>query len=147
VIIYKDKSKSQISQELREKCPNGVDYFMDCVGGEISAAVFNCMNRNAKFCCVGQISQYNTPDFQFGKISDEIESIIKEKEIQKQSFLVSQKEEYYEEGFNTLLKLLKDGKIKHKETVYEGIKNWPDAFVDLFNGTNVGKTLVRVDKS
>jgi NADPH-dependent curcumin reductase CurA len=107
VIIYKDKSKAQLIQEWREKCPSGIDYFIDSVGGDISTSVVHSMNRNAKICVVGQISQYNNPNFQSpDKVSDEVESIIKERDITKKSFMVKQMSEQFDEGFNTLQKLL-----------------------------------------
>jgi NADPH-dependent curcumin reductase CurA len=39
---------------------------------------------------------------------------------------------------------LKDGKLKMKETVTVGIEQAPRAFIDLLNGGNVGKMLVKL---
>ena len=39
---------------------------------------------------------------------------------------------------------LLDGKIKFKETIYEKIENAPKAFIDLLNGKNLGKMLVKI---
>ena len=41
-------------------------------------------------------------------------------------------------------KWLIEGKIKFKETVYEGIEKTPKAFIDLLNGKNIGKMLVKI---
>ena len=35
-------------------------------------------------------------------------------------------------------------KLKHKETVVEGIENAADAFLGLFRGTNIGKMVVKL---
>jgi len=37
-----------------------------------------------------------------------------------------------------------EGKIKWRETVFEGIENAPKAFLSLFKGENIGKMLVKV---
>ncbi|MFY9798830.1 MAG: hypothetical protein WAJ93_24345 [Candidatus Nitrosopolaris sp.] len=41
-------------------------------------------------------------------------------------------------------KWVKEGKIKWKETVFEGLENSSKAFIALFNGENFGKTLVKI---
>jgi NADPH-dependent curcumin reductase CurA len=43
-----------------------------------------------------------------------------------------------------MTKWVKEGKIKWKETIFEGLENSPKAFIALFNGENFGKTLVKV---
>jgi NADPH-dependent curcumin reductase CurA len=37
-----------------------------------------------------------------------------------------------------------EGRIKWKETVYEGLENVPKAFIGLFKGENIGRTLVKI---
>jgi NADPH-dependent curcumin reductase CurA len=39
---------------------------------------------------------------------------------------------------------VRDGSIKYKEDIVEGIENAPAAFLGLFRGANFGKLLVRV---
>ncbi len=45
---------------------------------------------------------------------------------------------------NDIAKWIEDGKIKWKETIFEGLENAPKAFIALFNGENLGKTLVKI---
>ena len=45
---------------------------------------------------------------------------------------------------NDMAKWVKEGKIKQKETIFEGLNNAPKAFIALFNGKNFDKTLVKI---
>ncbi|MFT4838485.1 MAG: NADPH-dependent curcumin reductase CurA, partial [Oleispira sp.] len=48
------------------------------------------------------------------------------------------------EGIQQLSQWLLEGKLKQEETVVEGFDQIPQAFIDLFNGKNKGKMLVKV---
>ena len=41
-------------------------------------------------------------------------------------------------------KWLKEGRIKWKENIYEGLESAPKAFVSLFKGESLGRTLVKL---
>jgi NADPH-dependent curcumin reductase CurA len=41
-------------------------------------------------------------------------------------------------------KWIAEGRIKWKENIFEGLENAPKAFVSLFKGENVGRTLVKL---
>jgi NADPH-dependent curcumin reductase CurA len=43
-----------------------------------------------------------------------------------------------------MLKWIQEGKIKCQETVTDGFENLPQAFIDMFNGKNFGKAIVKV---
>jgi NADPH-dependent curcumin reductase CurA len=40
--------------------------------------------------------------------------------------------------------LVADGRIKHRETVFEGLRSAPEAFLAMLRGDGVGKNLVRI---
>ena len=50
----------------------------------------------------------------------------------------------YGEFFAEMSQWLKDGKIKFREDVIDGLENAPQAFIDLLEGKNFGKLVVRV---
>jgi NADPH-dependent curcumin reductase CurA len=41
-------------------------------------------------------------------------------------------------------KWVASGKVKPRDTVFEGLERTPEAFIGLFKGANTGKMLVRV---
>ena len=50
----------------------------------------------------------------------------------------------WNEAVLELAQWVRDGKLKVKETVVEGLEATPQAFIDLFNGKNTGKMIISV---
>ncbi|GAK92847.1 putative oxidoreductase YncB [Nonlabens ulvanivorans] len=61
-----------------------------------------------------------------------------------QGFIVRDFEENFPEGVQQLSAWLKDGELKHEETIVEGFDSIPQAFIDLFDGKNKGKMVVKI---
>ena len=66
------------------------------------------------------------------------------KRLRLQGFIVRDHYDITNQFFNDMTKWVKEGKIKWKETIFEGLENAPKAFIALFNGENFGKTLVKI---
>jgi len=139
IIIYKDKSRQQLIEELKKLAPNGVDIYFDNVGGEISNAVISVLNEGARVPICGQISAYNTASVDF---PEDVAKIVEQRKIQRGWFMVFQFVSKFDEAWKTLVDWAKQGKLKCQETTYIGIEQLPKAFVGLFSGDNVGKAVV-----
>jgi NADPH-dependent curcumin reductase CurA len=119
----------------------GIDVYFDNVGGPITDAVFGLINQFARVAICGQIWQYNQdqpepgPRFLWKLI---------EKQAKVQGFLVFQFAKQFREGVAQLTKWVRDGKIKYRERITDGIENAPRAFIEMLGGANTGKQLVRV---
>jgi len=61
-----------------------------------------------------------------------------------QGFVVSNYLEKWGEAIPQLAKWLQEGKLKSTETIVEGFENTPQAFLDLFEGKNKGKMIVKI---
>ncbi|WP_226581750.1 NADP-dependent oxidoreductase [Halobacillus litoralis] len=129
-----------VPSRLEAACPNGVDVYFDNVGGEISDAVYPLLNKFARIAQCGAISSYNVPNAQGPRMQS---YLIKSSALIK-GFTVGDYQERFNEGFNHLSKWLKEGRLTYEETITEGFENIPDAFFGLFEGTNLGKQLVKV---
>jgi NADPH-dependent curcumin reductase CurA len=127
--------------KLKDLCPNGIDIYFDNVGGTITDEVIKHINTRARIAVCGQISLYNADKPETGPrwLS---QLIVKQAKVE--GFLVMQFADRYEEALKQLAAWLRDGKIKYREDVVDGLENAPSAFIGMMQGKNIGKQLVKV---
>lgn len=126
---------------LARMCPKGIDCYFDNVGGALTDAVFELMNPLGRVAVCGQISQYNDPagdigPRQFGRM------IVKQ--LRVEGFLVFRWVNRFAEARERMSVWLREGRLRSRETIYDGLESAPRAFIGLFTGDNVGKALVRL---
>ena len=61
-----------------------------------------------------------------------------------QGFIVSNYAEKFPEAIQKLAGWLNEGKLTYTETIVDGFDNIPQAFIDLFEGKNKGKMIVKI---
>jgi len=59
-------------------------------------------------------------------------------------FIVTEWMEEFDASTKQLGEWIKEGKLKYRETVVEGLENAPTAFKMLFTGENFGKLVIKV---
>ena len=135
------KKTENYRHKLKELVPQGTDVYFDNVGGEITDAVFPNLNLGARIAICGQISQYNLTERELGPRLFQYFIV---KRIRMQGFLVFDFINRYQEGLQQMTKWLHAGKLKYRETIVDGFENAPTAFIDMLQGGNIGKQLVKV---
>ena len=126
---------------LKEVCPEGFDIYFDNVGGDfLESAIFRMKNFGKIIIC-GRISQMSATSAGSG-LKNMAHVLVKRLTIK--GFLIFDHENDSDNFQKDMTKWIKEGKIKFKETIYDGIDNAPQAFVDLLNGKNIGKMLVKI---
>lgn len=128
-----------IAKALKEAAPKGIDCYFDNVGGEISAAVIKQMNLFGRISVCGAISGYN--DQQVTVPAPQSNFVWNQ--LKMEGFIVHRWTDRWMEGVKQMLQWIKDGKIKYEETITEGFENMPQAFIDMLNGKNTGKAIVK----
>jgi NADPH2:quinone reductase len=118
--------------------PDGVDVDFENVGGPVMDHVLSRLNVGARIALCGLMAEYNAPTPHIDA------SRILIRRALMQSFLVLDHSDRYGEAIDYLSGLMADGKLKHRETVVEGLEHAPDALNRMFEGANVGKLLVKV---
>lgn len=66
------------------------------------------------------------------------------KQLKIEGFLFSRWIDRWDEAVQTNLKWIREGKLKYKEKVTEGFDKSFDAFVDMLQGGNIGKAIVKI---
>ncbi|MFJ8991953.1 zinc-binding dehydrogenase [Streptomyces sp. NPDC102279] len=125
---------------LAEAAPDGIDVFIDNVGGGQLAAAVGALRTFGRIVRVGTISQYNTP----GAPSPRFDyADIVEKSIRMEGFLVSNHLALQEELYEFAVPHLQSGRLALDETVVDGFEHIVDAFLGMLRGENTGKIIVR----
>ncbi|WP_328826201.1 NADP-dependent oxidoreductase [Streptomyces sp. NBC_00252] len=125
---------------LRKAAPDGIDVFVDNVGGPQLAAAIGQLRELGRVVRIGTISQYNDPDapsphFNYADIV--------EKSLRMEGFLVSNYRDVQDELYDFAVPHLQSGRLALDETVVDGFEHIVDAFLLMLRGGNTGKIIVR----
>jgi NADPH-dependent curcumin reductase CurA len=129
--------------QLKELCPNGIDVYFDNVGGAITDAVMQRLASHARVAVCGQTSQYNSMEPQMGPRW--LNQLVF-RQARVEGFLVTQFADRYEAALHQLSTWLKEGRLRYREDIVDGLENAPQAFIRMLEGKNIGKQLVRVSE-
>lgn len=135
------KEVDDLSEELRQACPSGIDIYFDNVGGDHLEAALANMNIFGRIVSCGMISQYNADSPQPGPRNL---FLMIARRLRMQGFLVFDHDDMRRDFEREMSRWIAEGRIRWKETVVEGLENAPEAFIGLFQGENLGKMLVKV---
>jgi NADPH-dependent curcumin reductase CurA len=137
VIDY--KNARDLTRNLHDLAPHGIDAYFDNVGGQHLDAALASARNFARFALCGMISNYNGA----GTPPQNLLMAI-EKRLLLRGFLVSD----YLAGQAAFIKQMNQwigsGDVTARETVEFGIEQAPAAFLKLFSGGNLGKMLVKL---
>lgn len=158
--VYSDVDK--LTARLKELAPEGIDMYFENVGGYHFDAVMKCkydilcvllcihilydvgLNQDGRVAVCGAISQYN--DAAPASFTLDAMHIIY-KHIRVEGFICTP----YLSGrvlnfLPDMHKYLTENNLVVKETYFNGISEWPNAFRSLFTGSNIGKVVVKLNK-
>lgn len=135
------KTTPDLKEAIKKACPDGVDIYFDNVGGEISDAVLANINKFARLPVCGAISLYNNTKAPLGP---RLQPIILTKSATMRGFIIGDFFENFPAATKQLTIWLKEKNITYSETIAEGFDNIPQAFIDLFEGKNEGKMIVKI---
>lgn len=148
-----DHRSAADAKDLRAKlsavCPDGVDIYFENVGGKTLQAVLPMMNVHGRIPICGMISWYSggspddapEPDL-FAKAW----RTILVNRLSLRGFIIFDHYDRYPAFAKEVSGYIRDGRIRYRESVSEGLASAPEAFIGLLRGRNFGKQLVRISE-
>jgi hypothetical protein len=125
---------------LKDACPKGIDVYFDNVGGDVLKTVLRLVNPFARIPLCGLISQYNAPEPPPGP---NMASVLVNR-VTIRGFIVSDHADRLPAFLADCGRWVREGRLKYREDIVEGLDNAPRAFIGLLQGKNFGKLLVKV---
>ena len=135
---YKD---GPVAEGLRSVAPDGIDVYFDNVGGEHLEAALGRLSRFGRVAMCGAISQYNETEPPAGPRNL---ALAIGKGLTLRGFIVGQYPDLAAEYRERAAGWLAEGRLTADETFRDGLDGAPQAFMDLLEGANTGKMLVRL---
>ncbi len=141
-----DRHDRDFAKRLKLACTEGIDIYFESVGGEVFDAVMPLLNTSARIPLCGLISSYNDSGVNAGpdKLGLFARTLLT-KRIKVQGFIIFQDYgDRFDEFASQMGKWVRDGSVKFREDIVEGLENAPKAFAGLLEGKNFGKLLIHV---
>jgi NADPH-dependent curcumin reductase CurA len=141
-----DHRADDFRDRLAEAVPDGVDVYFENVGGDVWRAVERHLNLYARIPVCGLVAGYNATSAPEGP--DRFDGFMRRvltKSLTVRGFIQS---EFEREHFATFLDEMsgwvRDGDVRYREDVTEGLENVVEAFTGMLAGRNFGKALVKI---
>jgi hypothetical protein len=135
-----DYKSAGFGAALQTACPKGIDVYFENVGGEITDAVAQLLNPFSRIPLCGLISMYNAtspapgPSWRY----------LLTNRVLVKGFIVSDHIARMPEFLKEVGAWVREGKIKYREDIVQGLENAPGAFIGLLQGKNFGKLIVKL---
>jgi len=135
-----NRKTEDLTSRLAELCPDGVDIYFDLIGGEMLTTVSEKLAVGARVILCGLMAEYNNkersagppPGFWIRARATVYGLVVYDFEPQRAQFI------------NECLPYIKEGRLKVREDVYQGLANAPQAFCNLMEGSNMGKVIIKL---
>lgn len=139
-----DYKAPDFAERLAAACPDKINVYIDMVGGDVTQAVLPLLAYRARMPVCGFIAYYGVG--REGPGPDRLPGFMRtimSKGLEVRGFggaMVGG-----QGALDDLAMWVREGKIRHPETIVYGLENAPAAFAGIFGGnSNIGKLLVRV---
>jgi NADPH-dependent curcumin reductase CurA len=141
-----DHRAPDFADQLANACPKGIDVYFENIGGAVWQAVLPLLNQYGRVPVCGLMAQTSGKnDGVDDGLAATMRAILTRSLTVRGYINYEFLAEYREAFLKDIGGYLRDGKIRHQEDVTDGLENAPQAFLDMIDGRNFGKVLVRVN--
>ena len=131
----------RVGELLRAVAPDGIDVYFDCVAGDHLEAALGSLRRRGRVALCGAVSQYESTGPTPGP-ANLFEATAND--LTLRGFRGSSHVDRMGETQRAVAAWLRDGRVRYREWVVDGLERAPEALVNLLSGDTIGKTLVRI---
>lgn len=126
---------------LAVACAGGVDVYFDNTAGPISDQVLSHLNAGARvvICGTASVANWDPPPS-----GPRIERVLLVKRASMQGFVILDHPGHAAVARPQLAQWIREGRLRYREDVLDGIEQAPDAIAGLYRGENLGKRLIRL---
>jgi NADPH-dependent curcumin reductase CurA len=138
-----DYRRGELRADLRRHAPDGVDVYFDNVGGETLDEVLRRLARGARVVICGAISGYNAEQLPPGP-ANYMQLLVERASMT--GFLVFDYADRYGEAIAQMAAWMREGRLRSREDIVRGgLEDFPEVFLRLFRGENIGKLILQLD--
>jgi len=136
-----DYKADALAARLASACPDGVNVYYDNTAGAISDAVHSNLAIGARIviCGTASVASWDPPP-----LGPRVERNLLVKRARMSGLLIFDYAHRYEEAIARLAPWVRDGKLRYREDISDGIEHCPGAIAELYRGENLGKRLIRL---
>jgi NADPH-dependent curcumin reductase CurA len=125
---------------LDRHCPDGIDVYFDNVGGAALDAVLARVKVRARLIECGMVSQYNLEQPEGVR---NLATMVRNR-VRMQGFIVGDHAHRLPVFLDEVAGYLRDGRMRYREDVVQGLQNTPAAFIGMLKGESLGKRVVKI---
>jgi NADPH-dependent curcumin reductase CurA len=140
-----DHRQPDLAERLKAACPSGIDIYFENVGGAVFEAVLPLLNNFARVPVCGLIAHYNATELPAGPNRvPQLMLRILVRRLTFRGFIVWDYASQFPAFLADVSGWLREGRIKYREDITDGLENAPRELIGLLRGENFGKKLIRV---
>lgn len=137
-----DYHREDVRQRLRRFAPDGIDVVFDNVGGAVLEAALDNLALHARVVLCGSISSgYREQGYGTGPVNYMQLGFHR---ARMEGFIFLDYVDRFPAAFGDLSRWVAEGRLIYRDDVVDGLENAPAALQGLFDGSNIGKRLVRL---